>query len=145
MARSLLAKYSISTRVLDFIISGRYVSYTSGRTDVYEMLLELLQEKPFFGYGLFGEWNYIGWNAHEIYLEVVFEYGWPIGVLLIIWYLTKVIPAFILEKEAHNRVFILVFITFVLVQGVMSYSHLRPELFLLLGFCLKQRRIQRYS
>lgn len=144
IARSLLAKYSISTRVIDFMISGRYVSYTSGRTDLYVKLLDILEEKPLLGYGLFGEWNYNGWNAHEIYLEVVFEYGWPLGVFMIIWYLVKVIPTFFLEKEGHNRVFILVFITFVLIQGVMSYSHLRPELFLLLGFCLKQRRVQRF-
>lgn len=143
--RSFFASHSVSTRVIDFIISGRYVSYTSGRTDLYEKLLTILQNRPILGYGLFGEWNYNGWNAHNIYLEVVFEYGWPLGIILITWYLTKVIPTFFLEKERHNRVFMLVFITFVLIQGTMSYSHFRPELFLLLGFCLKQRRVQRYG
>ena len=144
-AKNYLAGKSISTRVIDFMISGEYISYTSGRTDLYDKLLLILQDRPYLGYGLFGEWNFIGWNAHEIYLEVVFEYGWPIGVLLIVWYMLKVIPTFFIEREAHNRVFILVFIVYVLVQGIMSYSHLRLELFLLLGFCLKQRRAQKYT
>lgn len=143
IARTYLARKSISTRVIDFMISGEYISYTSGRTDLHDKLLLILQSRPYLGYGLFGEWNFNGWNAHGIYLEVVFEYGWPLGVLLIVWYLFKVIPTFFMEKEAHNRVFMLVFIVYVLVQGVMSYSHLRPELFLLLGFCLKQRRVQK--
>ena len=142
--KDIFSRLSVSTRVIDFIISGRYLSYTSGRSDLYDTLVRLLAEKPLIGYGWFGEWKYLGWNAHQLYLEVLFEYGYILGSILIAWYIKNVIPSFLREENKENRLFMLIFITFVLLQGIMSYSHLRPELFLLLGFCRK-RSHQRVS
>ncbi len=136
----LLKQNNMSTRVIDFLLSGEYISHTSGRDEIYDQLFILLRERPLVGYGLFGEWPFIHWNAHELYLEVLFEYGYILGSILIIWYLFTVLSAYIKEKDISSKLFITALVSFVLVQGVMSYSHLRPELFLLLGFCIRCNR-----
>lgn len=138
---SLLRQYGFSTRIIDLALSGEVISHTSGRSDIYIRLLDLLKNRPFLGYGLFGEWQFINWNAHQLYLEVVFEYGWPIGIVLILLYVIEIIRALVTTYK--NKIvfyFIMIFTVYVLIQGFMSYSHLRPELFLLLGFSLAQVR-----
>ena len=142
----ILKNMGYSTRIIDLTLAGEAISHTSGRDEIYELLLDILKSKPFTGYGLFGEWQFVGWNAHELYLEVVFEYGWPLGVLLIFLYVKSVITSSL--KCMDNEVitfFNMIFIVYVLVQGCMSYSHLRPELFLLLGFSLMQNRKRNFE
>lgn len=139
---STILRAGYSTRIIDSFMSGNLFSSNS-RDAIYITLYEKLSQRPLSGYGLFGEWQFVNWNAHNLYLEVVFEYGWPIGILLIVFYLKTVLSAFFVEKDKTKRYFMMVFIFFVLIQGLRGYSHLRPELFLLLGYCLMQRRIQR--
>lgn len=141
--RCFLLEIGYSTRIIDLALANKLISHDSGRNDLYIILLNLLDKRPLLGYGLFGEWQFIGWNAHHLYLEIVFEYGWPLGVILIVAYLIKIFTTFIYEKDDVARSFMVIFIVFVLIQGFKSYSHLRPELFLLLGFCIKQRRMQK--
>ena len=130
-----LESMGYSTRIIDLTLAGEVMSHTSGRNDIYIVLLEKLMDRPFVGYGLFGEWQFIHWNAHQLYLEVVFEYGWPLGIVLICSYIVTVFRAFLITyKDELIFYFLMIFIVYVLVQGCMSYSHLRPELFLLLGF-----------
>lgn len=143
--RNFIETLGYSTRVLDSMINGKLIE-DSSRMSLYSLLLSELQEKPYLGYGLFGEWKYYGWNAHNIYLEVVFEYGWPLGVALIIYYLFNVFLGYLKAKNESCKYLISILIFFVLVQGFIGYSHLRPELFLLLGLCIGQnRKNERYN
>lgn len=130
-----------SSRVINYLISGEVISQTSGRDLIYVRLLDLLEDRPLLGYGLFGEWQFVHWNAHQLYIEVMFEYGYLIGIPLILWYVYNVISTFLLTKNQSAKFFIAAYIAFVLAQGFMSYSHLRPELFMLLGFCIRQKRM----
>lgn len=139
LVKNIVSKTGYSTRVIDAMMEGTIVEDAS-RDALYTLLLADLREKPWTGYGLFGEWHHFGWNAHNIYLEVVYEYGWFIGVALIAFYLAVVIRALFKTKNAYTRIIISIFVFFVLVQGVRGYSHLRPETFLLLGVCTKENR-----
>lgn len=136
-----IERMGYSTRIIDLTLAGEVMSHTSGRNDIYVVLLEKIMDRPFVGYGLFGEWRFIHWNAHQLYLEVVFEYGWLLGIVLICSYIVTVFRAFLITyKDELIFYFLMIFIVYVLVQGCMSYSHLRPELFLLLGFAISHRR-----
>lgn len=141
----LVSNLGFSTRIFDIFLQGETFSHTSGRDYIYKYLLMLLDEKPLMGYGLFGEWAYVGWNAHQLYLEVLFEYGYILGSFLILLYICTIIKTIKNEKEKAQLYFVLIYVNYVLIQGFMSYSHLRPELFLLLGFCLKCNRMRKYN
>ncbi len=139
LIRDLVVKLGYSSRILDSVLNQELIEDAS-RDELYKLLFSELAKRPFLGYGLFGEWQYYGWNAHNIYLEMVFEYGWPLGIFLILFLILTTAFAYFRCKTLPSKYFIAILAFFVFVQGLRGYSHLRPEMFLLLGFCISENR-----
>lgn len=137
---SFLASRGYSTRIIDFLVKGNSISDESAeaRGAIYSKLWNLLLDKPYNGYGIYGEWPIIGWNAHNIYLEVLFHFGFIMGFLIITIY----ILLFILCIKKTNSVYLQqIFIMlgcYVFINGVFGVSYFNKWVFLLLGLCINQ-------
>lgn len=136
-----LIEKGVSTRVVDYLISGEMISQTSGRDDIYIHLLNKLLERPLLGYGVYGEYP-LGYHAgaHNIYLQVVFHLGYPLGIALLLSYICVFIKALIKTKGSLMQGWIAMFGCLVFVRGLFGGSYLDYSVFFLLGLCLKSLR-----
>ena len=68
---TLLKRIGLSTRVFDSFLYEKVSStFDSGRSELYSFAVDKILEKPFLGYGVYGEWEWIGWNVHNVFLEI---------------------------------------------------------------------------
>ena len=121
---------------LDFQNNTIDMTHTSNRDLVYAQALELIGEKPFFGYGVLGYMPLLTTTyqyPHNLFLEIALQGGLfvllaAVGVLLIaIYKLYKMI-----KDDKNNWIFAFIF-TYPLVQLMFSGSYLLTGLF---WFCM---------
>lgn len=63
-------------RVFSYVsFEGIDMSKTSNRDDFYNLAIKLINEKPFFGYGIFGYQKEMGAYPHNFILEVLLQGG----------------------------------------------------------------------
>lgn len=144
--KEFLADNGVSTRVIDYLLSGEMISQTSGRNDMYIDLLNKLNEHPLLGYGVYGEYP-LGYSAgaHNIYLQVVFHFGYPLGVVILLSFICVFIKALRKTQGSLTQGWIALFGCLVFVRGVFGGSYLDYTVFFLLGLCLKSLRESEYK
>lgn len=137
-----LSRYGMSTRIIDMLLENEYLSHTSGRDKIYELLLEKISEKPILGYGIWGEEQF-GVLAHNIALEIIMYYGIPIGVTIIIAYIVTALRAYFKTDNKYARDFILLFFVMTVARAPFGGSHLSYYFFFLLGLSILTLRQQK--
>lgn len=142
---SVLEKFGFSTRIIDFIITGTGLTDASAseRWDIYRFLFEKLKERPILGYGVYGEWPLISWSAHNLYLELIFHYGFILGGLLLIAGVLKYREALKENENVFAKRFIVLLGCYVFINGIFGGSYINKWVFLLLGFCIRESRIKK--
>ena len=137
---SLLKVFGFSTRVFDsFLYEKVSSSFDSGRSDLYSELFSLIIQKPLFGYGVYGEWQFVHWNAHNFYIEILFHFGFVIGIPFLLWIFWIVLHDFFSTPNRFAKELILLFACNVFVRGFFGGSWLSFAFFLLIGFCIKEK------
>lgn len=109
--------------------------FLSGRNELYQQGINAIVERPFFGWGIaFDIGLSLGW-VHNIFLQMIIEYGF-VGfsvICFLLFYL--LIRIFIYETD---KLFLKVYIAIIsVVLGRLLFSSdywLRPEFWLLLSF-----------
>lgn len=143
--RSLLDQLGMSTRILDLAIQGEVIEHTSGRDEIYELALKKIHEQPIFGYGVYGEWPWNGWNIHNMYLELLLHYGVILGSIIIIWMVVLSLRTFFRTRNIIAQEFILMWATCVFIKGIFGGSYFQLHVFLLIGFLFSEsRRLKKY-
>lgn len=137
---TLLTKIGVSTRIIDYMMEGTAISYVSGRDDLYEAAFQKIAERPFLGYGVYGEWQWFNWNVHNMYLELWIHFGILLGSFLLIWFAWLVGKAYLKTNNTYAKDIILIFSCFVFLRGFFGGSYLMYGVFFLIGFCIKERR-----
>lgn len=85
----MLSKFGIESRTLIAFFNGT-MSDDNGRNEIWEKVIELIQQRPLVGYGVFGERNAVyrigmRWGySHNIFLEILVDFGIPLGFLIIL-------------------------------------------------------------
>ena len=111
--------YSISKYMLLFYDGEG--SFSSGRDDIYMYVLDAVTEHPFLG-------NYIGyihWKtsyAHNVFLEVMGNYGIPIFVIFLI-FLLYVFYDVLNNSTYFNKQCFLVIASCFIARGMLSEGH----------------------
>lgn len=127
----------LSTRVIDFAIQDETLTYFSERDEIAQVVIEKIKERPITGWGVYGEWQFVGWSAHNMYLEILCHYGVIIGGIIIFWMVFLNVKAFCTSKESPVRGLVLLLACFSLVRGVFGGGFLTYPTFLMIGYCLQ--------
>lgn len=136
--QGVLDSLGMSTRVIDFTIQGETLTYYSERDEIAQVVISKIKERPFEGWGVYGEWQFVGWSAHNMYLEILDHYGVVLGGVIILLMFFNVIKAFFSSKVAVPvRSLVLLFACNVLVRGVFGGGFLTSATFLMIGYCLQ--------
>jgi O-antigen ligase len=129
--------------VLDIAINGTIASHLSGRDELYEVVIRKISERPYLGYGVYGEWPWIGWSAHNMALEMMAHYGVILGSILLLWLIVISLKSYIKTPNSISKEMILIWMCYVYVRGIFGGSYLQFGVFFMIGFCLREiRRIQ---
>lgn len=136
---SLFSGAGLSTRALDYLAGGDFISYTSGRDEIYETLIAKLSDNPFVGFGFFAEWPLGFFSAHNMYIELAFHYGYIVAAVVIITYIVTIIKGY---KYANNltRRWIILWACSVFIRGFFGGMYFSLEVFFLLGLSLQSIR-----
>lgn len=76
-----LSVFGISSRTVKLLTSETISS--SGRDTIHSSLLTALNDHPFIGFGVLGDEVVINESAHSLYLSILSNYGYPIGIVII--------------------------------------------------------------
>ncbi|MEH6955600.1 O-antigen ligase family protein [Neobacillus drentensis] len=138
--RIFLIENRVSTRVVDYLISGEMLSNTDGRTEITQDLMQKLWEHPIVGYGVYGEWPFGYYSAHNMYVEALFHFGIFVGSFLIIAYIALFIKALKVSNNVLAKRWLIMFGCFVFVKGIFGGRYMEYSVFFLLGLCLREIR-----
>ena len=136
--KSLFEQIGVSTRIIDLLIKQEAVSHTSGRDAIYSLLLEKLAERPLLGYGIYGEWQWVGWSAHNLFLEILFHFGIPLGILIMFWIVYTIFGAYFQTPNRYAKEFILIWACHVFIRGFFGGAYLDKNMAITIGFCLRE-------
>ena len=141
-----------STRVFDAISSGAFVNLeeSNGRDSIWETCFDALKYHP-EGYGwggdryvVVGDWYDFFGYAHNFAVEILVQFGWVIGGVMLLSLFILLLRAF--KKSAGTPD--CSFLFFLFCAGIMtlmtSQSYIvHPLLFLLIGYCVSLLRLPR--
>lgn len=128
-------KIGLSTRIFDKINENELD--TSGRDLIYQKLLGELRYN-ILGFGLTGDRVFLKDSfAHNIFIELLFSFGYIIGSIIIIILLYVVTKAYIKAKNNDDYLFYMALVSFGLLPLMTSSSFLVwPNFYMLIGYSI---------
>lgn len=135
--RGVIASIGLSTRVIDHTIEGEMLTNYSERDEIFTLIISKIKERPLTGWGVYGEWQFVGWSAHNMYLEILNNFGVILGGFIIVWMFYIAIKAFFSSKSTYVRGLVLMFACNVFVRGIFGGTFLSFPTFLMIGYCLQ--------
>ncbi len=140
--RDIIIDMNLSTRVIDSILFDAGEGSNEMRMGLYKTLLEHIEKRPFFGYGIYGDWNIINYSSHQMVLELWIHYGVILGSVLLLSGLWIIFRGFRKKVSRSSQVFIIIMISYALVRGLYTGTYLSDYIFMMLGFSVAAGRIK---
>lgn len=124
-----------STRIFNFIIEGD-ITESRGRAVLAENTKEAILQNPLWGYGITGDRALMGIYPHNIFLEILCQYGVIFGSLLIVAIVAVTIMALIKTRKDSKRFsFALMLVSLVFVKLMISSTYtIEPILYFMMGY-----------
>ncbi len=109
-ATFIMQHFGIRSRTITAILQGR-LSENNGRTWIYETAIRAIREKPWLGYGAFGDRPFIApkfiWGyCHNIVLEMWFDFGIIIGSAILVFLAVKTVLTYFNSDRAMKNIII---------------------------------------
>lgn len=138
-----LDSMGIASRTLLLLLSGD-IGQDSGRIDIYQQCMRELMQSSVLGLGLYGDRVMLnGSYCHNIFLEMMINFGIPLAFLLIIGLLIWLVVRYY-RFMPMNRSFLVMIMLAALVKLLVSGSYLEDyDLAFLLGVLYRGDRDMR--
>lgn len=131
------ALVNIYSRNLTMILNG-IIASDSGRSTVYDIVKETIHQSPIIGYGIAGDAAVLGYYPHNLFLELIFHFGYPVGILLSAVVCLKV-ALNLKQRNQNERNTLYIFLSCGLIPLFMSGTYLQTPLFwIMLGLCSRR-------
>lgn len=131
----ILERLNIYSRTVYILLNN--LTHLSGRDELYLNALQLIKQNPILGIGITGDRYYLDMYVHNLFLEIILNFGVVMGLSIII-ILTGIIvkTIFLTEKELSN--ILLIFFCLSIVPLMISGTYLNFAWFwIYLGMILK--------
>ncbi|RDB63923.1 hypothetical protein C1878_03815 [Gordonibacter sp. 28C] len=127
-----LNRLGIGSRSIDALIQGSF-SDDNGRESIYAFATKLIEEGPFFGYGLYGDRYYLGqlfyWGyPHNIVYELQITFGAIPGAMVFCLLIIYVVHGYVVAESPEYKDLILLF-TLLSLKLAVSVSYLYTDSF----------------
>ena len=104
----LLLGMGISSRTA-YLFSDKSLIYGAGRNTIWSAIIEEIEKNPYRMRGINAEYSILGEYAHNMILELIYQFGIVIGGVIIFWLFAKMIETLRLNIEADVSVLCLIF------------------------------------
>lgn len=135
----LFGRLGVSTRIFEHMVDDTLISDSSGRDLIYVRVLQLIKENP-FGYGILGEYPFLNWNTHNLYLQIFMHFGVFVGLVIIFAIFYLIYKAYKYNPNKYARDFLIMWTCITLVRGVVGGSYLTYYFAFLIGLCVNEIR-----
>lgn len=127
------------SRNILLLMQGEAISYDSGRNAIHEHYMDLINRKPIFGYGVMGEWISDGMYPHNIIIEFILAFGYPVGILIIAALLCVMVSAVRKKGDKYSNALIILFISYSF-HLFVSGTYLKVwQFFVCIALCLPNK------
>lgn len=141
--KQIVGGWGFSTRIFDDYLFDVARDSLDERTIIYETLIRLFKENP-FGYGLYGEYPFVGWSAHNIYLQTMFEFGCFLGPLFMVYFVVIAYKAISGNRSSNNVIFTWLWLCYIIPQGFFGGNIISFYMFFTIGFMIGQNERKMY-
>lgn len=138
MMVGLLSVAGMSTRIFDLMLDDSLINYenSNGRDMIHGFLLQKLDANNGDGFGLLADRLDVGF-AHNIFVELWFDYGYVLGSIIIVVYLLLIVLLIVKAKQNKTRILVILFFTASFVKLLFSSSFIVDGyFFFLIGLCI---------
>lgn len=126
------SRYDITIASIEKVLY--YEDVSNGRTGIYNEVIALINKHPLFGSGFFSDRS-IGVYAHNLILEILVDFGYVIGIPIIVFIFYKISHALLCAKNIKDEglfSFLLILILSSVGKLMISGSYLTDPIFFLL-------------
>ncbi len=117
-----IGKFGINSRTLRIFLSQGL--YLSGRDTIYESIVSEILKHPLFGIGIGGDRNVLGGAyAHNILIEIIANYGIPLGIVVILFIFINILKA-LLRKDPFDYSIAIIWLSLGFVHFMVSGSYI---------------------
>ena len=119
----LLLASGFNSRTIRSLVNGTTISHSlvqEGRVDLYKSAFSLIMKHPLLGYGVRGDFATMGIYPHNFILELIMNFGIPIALTLIIFYIYSVLHSL---KNTDYRPYIILLLVYVFTILLVSLSY----------------------
>ena len=131
-----------SSRTLTKLLNST-ISSDSGRSLVYKFYINKILEKPIFGYGIMGQWNFKdrATYPHNIFIELFLSFGLPIGTILSFFIIILLFNTIIKKNNENLKSLSLIFVsTFTCL--LVSFSFVQYfNFYITIAICIKNIKV----
>ncbi len=144
---NLLLNFGIKSRTIALFL--RDGVYLSGRENIYPKIIEGIQDNPLLGIGIAGDRLITGGYAHNLFLEVLANFGVIVGSILLITLILLVVRNLLIEDNEKYNI-IIIWLSLGFIPLIVSGSYLMDMSFwILIGLMINslhsRRQITRTS
>lgn len=104
---NLFRSIGIRSRTLNLIRSEELIAYDAGRSVITQNTMQLINQRPLFGYGVWVDRQYFGTYCHNVFLELILDYGFIGFFLIMIVFAYKQIKIFFKIPSGHKTLYIM--------------------------------------
>lgn len=137
----LLAIYNLGnslgvvSKTISLIMSDNLL-FENGRIAILNSTIQLIRESPLIGLGVFSDRFHLGIYPHNVFLEIILDFGIFIGGALIIW-MIKIVWNHYTNNNQITREITAFLISIGFIKLLVSGSYWNEgAFFVLLGFCM---------
>ena len=124
----------IQSRTLNKIMESSLVD-SSGRDVIYSDFINILNDNPIMGIGLWGDRVVLqGAYCHNIFLEILLNFGYPIGILIILFSAFCLINLFFKFRGLFRDMFVMFFFYAIIPLMVSSSYLIDLQIGIFIGF-----------
>lgn len=129
-------EFSFSTRIVDRILTGG-MTHDTGRSSIRDTLYNILDNSDnIFGFGVYGSARYGILYAHNFFCDMFFSFGYYLGAILIIMFVSLLVYAFF-KAQRRERECMLFLFSLSFVKLMVSNTYIAdPLFFMLIGYCV---------
>jgi hypothetical protein len=121
--RDILLHFDISSRTLESIINGSILQLSDRDVIIEEMIL-IINNNPLFGIGLLGDLR-----SHNILVENVLFYGYPIGLFLNFFLIVILFLVIKLYDNSHYSRFLIVLMSYAIIDSLLNLTIIGKDIF----------------
>lgn len=134
--RDVLYRFGIQSRTLELLL--RDDIYMSGRDSIYNDLIIALYDNPIMGVGLGGDRKISGGYAHNIFIEILCNFGILLGLIIIISIIMLMLKSLIINSY-NNYNIVIFWLSVGFIHLFVSSSYLTDiKFWVMLGIIVRQ-------